>query len=498
MSVVIASRVASAAALRRASTSRPHGWRGILPFVAVTVLARVLILRLPLTPDEGGYLLAASQWHHGASTYGAYFVDRPPLLMAVFALADSLGGALALRLIGVLAAALAVAIAGRIGGRYAAAAAALFLITPGFGTTNVDGELLALPLVLGGLYALVIAFAPTTCRPYRAAFGAGVLAMGAFLVKQDMVDVFLAAASAGVVSAFRRGRGQAVRVVAAFAAAAVLTGCTAIGLAWMRGTSPSHLWDALVTFRVEAGSVISAEGAAAGGTAERLHGMLWALGLSGAPLVALAALLAAGRPVLRRACDRPSGFDLRWLALPVLGWETVGVLLGGSYWLHYLIALIPGLVLLLAAVPAGRPGWRNRRWVLGALIVAGLSTAVAFTHLLMHPSSLRADAQVSAYLSAHRSQGDTAVVGFGHPNIVYAAGMMSPYEHLWSLSARVRDPHLTALTALMSGPQAPRWIVVAGASLGTWGVDATVADEVMHRSYRLATTAGGWEIFEHW
>lgn len=169
---------------------------------------------------DAGHLLAASQWHHGTSTYGAYFVDRPPLLMAVFALADLLGGGLALRMIGLLAAALAVAIAGRIGGRYAAAAAALLVITPSFGTTNVDGELLALPLVLGGLYALLVAFAPTTERPSRVAAAAGVLAMAAFLVKQDMVDVFVAAASVGVVFAAGRQWRQARAVLAGFAGGA--------------------------------------------------------------------------------------------------------------------------------------------------------------------------------------------------------------------------------------------------------------------------------------
>ncbi|MGZ6585669.1 MAG: hypothetical protein ACXVHX_15215 [Solirubrobacteraceae bacterium] len=496
MSVLIESQGAAPVALPRVSQTVPHTWRGGLPFVAVTVVARLLIARLPLTPDEGGYLLAASQWHHGTSTYGAYFVDRPPLLMAVFALADLLGGGLALRMIGLLAAALAVAIAGRIGGRYAAAAAALLVITPSFGTTNVDGELLALPLVLGGLYALLVAFAPTTERPSRVAAAAGVLAMAAFLVKQDMVDVFVAAASAGVVFAAGRQWRQAGAVLAGFAGGGAMAATSALGLAWMRGTSPTRLWDALVTFRVQAGSVITAAGAAAGGTSERLHNMLQALALSGAPLVAIAAVIAGGRPVLALIPNRPWGFDLRWAALPVLAWELLGALLGGSYWLHYLIALIPGLVLMIAAAPERPPGAWGRRWVLGTLYITAVSTAVAFAHLLTDSGSPSADAQVSAYLADHRSVGDTVVVGFGHPNVVYGAGMTSPYEYLWSLPARVRDPRLTALTDLMRGPHPPQWIVVAGTSLETWGINAAFADQVLHRSYQLATTAGEWEVFD--
>ena len=38
-------------------------------------------LARPLSPDEGGFLLVASQWEPGTSLYGHYWVDRPPLLM---------------------------------------------------------------------------------------------------------------------------------------------------------------------------------------------------------------------------------------------------------------------------------------------------------------------------------------------------------------------------------------------------------------------------------
>jgi hypothetical protein len=52
------------------------GW---LPFVGA-----------PASPDEGGYLLVASQWSRGTSLYGNYWVDRPPLLIGVHELAVAL------------------------------------------------------------------------------------------------------------------------------------------------------------------------------------------------------------------------------------------------------------------------------------------------------------------------------------------------------------------------------------------------------------------------
>ena len=65
-----------------------------------------------------------------------------------------------------------------------------------------------------------------------------------------------------------------------------------------------------------------------------------------------------------------------------------------------------------------------------------------------------------------------AVVAFGAANILEATGLRSPYPDLWSLPVRVHDPDLADLTALLDGPDRPTWLVVAGASLGTWGVDA--------------------------
>jgi hypothetical protein len=81
--------------------------------VAVAVLA-VVALRLPMIAnpaglDESGYLLVGGQWHAGGtSLYGDYWVERPPMLISIFAAAAHAGGLVTLRLIGCLAAALVV------------------------------------------------------------------------------------------------------------------------------------------------------------------------------------------------------------------------------------------------------------------------------------------------------------------------------------------------------------------------------------------------------
>jgi len=184
--------------------ARPRRRRAVVPGIAAAAAAAWLpFLTFPLSPDEGGFLMVAGQWHPGTSLYGDYWVDRPPLLIGLFQLADLGGGAVALRLLGILAVVVSVLLAARLGRILAprrpaaeiaaAATAAVFLSTPFFGTTEVNGELLAVPFVLGGLVALVRGSAAATRSvALRWWAGAGVLAMSAAAIKQSEVDVFLA------------------------------------------------------------------------------------------------------------------------------------------------------------------------------------------------------------------------------------------------------------------------------------------------------------------
>ena len=87
------------------------------------------------------------------------------------------------------------------------------------------------------------------------------------------------------------------------------------------------------------------------------------------------------------------------------------------------------------------------------------------------------------------------MVAFGGPNILQATGLRSPYPDLWSLPVRVHDPELHDLGGLLAGEDRPRWVVVAGRSLGSWGIDGSAANKVLADHYTLETTAGGWTIW---
>lgn len=491
---------------RRRVAALVRGPGAVVAIALVTGLLWLPNLTRPLSSDEGGFLIVASQWSPGDSLYGNYWVDRPPLLIVLFELAHVGGGMVALRLLGLTAIVLSVLLAGRIGAlaaptaRWApplvAATGGVFSVTPRFGANAVDGELLAVPLVLasilGALLAVRGAAAPGEGGRRQRAWWvvAGASAMAALLVKQSMADGFILAATVVLwLLAHARVR-EAARAALSFALGAGAMLGTVLAWADSRGTTPAGLWRAVVVFRADAAAVISTQASAA--TPARARELAMSFLASGAVVVLLAALVQRPRRP-RRAVGPVALPDLRLLAAAVLAWELVAVISGGSYWLHYLIGLVPGLVLSASAVAAHRP---RRGWLLAAGVVYATVSAVTSTvELAAHDRGDHPSLAVERYLIAHARPGDTGVVAFGEPALLQAAGLSSPYPHLWSLPVRVLDPHLVEFTAVITGPERPTWAIVNGSSLATWGVDARAAQPAFDREYRLVDVEGDYEVF---
>jgi hypothetical protein len=490
-----------------AAAGRLPGGVPVLLVLLASVLARLPLLTRPLSPDEGGYAMVAAQWSPGTSLYGSYWVDRPPLLITLFRLADLLGsGPVGVRLVGLVAVGSAVLLAAALGRAVtglegwapeqarrapvvAASTAAVFLASPLFGAGEVDGELLAAPFLLAGLTAVVRA-AATPCRRTALSWwtAAGTLAVAAAAVKQDMLDVFVAAAVVAVLGARRRAtpRHGLLAPLAAFGAGAVACGTTLLAWTALHGTDPAALWDAVVTFRLEAATVIARS--APHTTSARATGVLAASVGSGALALVVVGLVPTRSP-------RPAtGRGAILLAGAVLAWELVGVVGGGSYWLHYLVGTVPGLV--LAAVAAAGGSRVRRRALRGVLLWAAAVAAVEVAVTAVTGVGTNADdVAVSSYLVRHEQPGDTGVVAFGDPVLLQAAHLPSPYAELWSLPVRVRDPDLVQLAAVLRGPDRPTWLVVDGTSLATWGVDPARARPLVHRDYELVHVVDHWRLF---
>ncbi|GAA3678746.1 hypothetical protein GCM10022237_42640 [Nocardioides ginsengisoli] len=473
----------------------------------VTVLAWAPFLTQPLTADEAGFLMLGREWGHGTSLYGNYWVDRPPVLLWLYRLGAHLmpvttpaGGLTApgVRLLGVMAAGAAVVLAGVLAAAVASrlqierpgwtivgapVLAGALLTTPLFGMPETNGEVLAVPFVLLGLWAAVRALeAPTGRRTLAWAAGAGAAGMTAMLIKQSLADALVFGLVLALLSPQRR------RLLAGLAGGAISVLAGALASAAALGTTPAGLWDAVVVFRIHASAVISTS--ASSSTPQRMSHVAQAFVTSGAALVLVATVV----PVLRRVLRPTPERALPAAAMALVAWELVGVAAGGSYWMHYLTGLVPGLVLLVALA---RPAGRARHLLAACLAVTALSTTIAWTQLALSAPTVSADAQVETYLRAHAAPGDGVVVAFGHPNIVAGSGLQSPYPQLWSLPVRVRDPHLTAFTQVLSGPDAPRWVVVAGNGVASWGLDATRAQQYLDQHYTDQVRYGGLHVWEH-
>jgi hypothetical protein len=460
----------------------------------VVVLARLLFVTRPATPDEAGFLVVASQWHvGGTSLYGNYWVDRPPLLIGIFRVADLAGGLTALRVIGAIAAAVTVALLastarrafGRRAGVPTAVVAAGLLVTPMFGALAVNGELLAAPFIALGIRLAVEAMeAEDPLAARAAALGTGVAAVLALLVKQNMADVGVFALVCWVAAwaTHRLTRRDLLDRVALTAVGGLVGYAVVMLWAMAHGTSPLGVYEATYPFRIHAGQVLAD---IPGNTADvRLSRLAVSAVLSGAVFV----LLAFGALVVRRARREP----VVWALLASGTFAVVSILAGGSYWLHYLIQVVPVVALAAGAVAAVAPVARDR-WAgaLAALVAA--SAAVAMTVTLIHPPPAPGSV-VGKALAESAQPGDTVLSAFGDADILRATGMSSPYPYLWSLPSRTLDPDMTLLRGLLAGPDAPTWIVVRGsgtmARLGSHGVASMIQNR-----YRVVGEVCGRSIY---
>jgi hypothetical protein len=302
--------------------------------------------------------------------------------------------------------------------------AAALLSSPLFGMPETDGEVLAVPFVLLGLVCLVAALRrPWGARVILLGVGAGASGMAAALVKQNVIDVFVFGV---VLVVLLRGRVSRLggRLAAVGAGAAGMLGAAVAG-AGARGTSAGGLWDAIVVFRIRAAGVIGSSASEA--TPQRMTGLIVAFLASGAALVlAVSAATVLARTVRVRRQATPAALSpaesaagLTWPVVALVAWELCGALLGGSYWLHYLTGLLPGLVLMIAIA---RPGlWSRRVLTVAVAYIAAASLAV-WVHHVATPAAVSSDAQVMSYLREHAQASDGSWSGSDIPTSSPAAG----------------------------------------------------------------------------
>jgi 4-amino-4-deoxy-L-arabinose transferase-like glycosyltransferase len=441
-------------------------------------LVRLLTLVGPLHPDEAGYLLVAQGWRSGGpNLYGHYFVDRPPLLIALYRVAVMTGWPSTIRVLASISAVLFVVAAawaarqvvGDRGVRWAALAAGALVTTPLLMAQEADGEIFAAPLVMVAVALTLAAVRRGGGRSFVLAVGAGVAAGCAVMVKQNFVDALVFAVTLLVVGVHQRlvNRGTAARVASGGVLGGMLVVAGALAyVAWSR-VGLSVAWTAVFGFRGTALDVIEDHS---------LHApMVRAVELVGLgvltgvlPLVVVL-LLEAVRSRLR-------GSPVAWAVGVTLVVEVAAMASGGSYWPHYLLQLAP--MVALAAGLWAEDASRVRAAV--AFVVASSVAATAVT-VLTGAASGHTGQAVGTWLSESARSGDTATVLYGNADVQQASGMTSPYPQLWTLPMRTLDPHLADLRTVLRGRHGPTWVVAWG-NLDPWHIDAH------HRTAHALTT----------
>ncbi|MPZ60428.1 MAG: hypothetical protein GEU93_03840 [Propionibacteriales bacterium] len=450
------------------------------PLAVGAALLGALVLRSPflgttLESDEAGFLLVARQWTVGGPhLYGDLWVDRPPLLIVIFRIASWLGDDVAVRVVGSLAVAGLVVAAGRsgwlVGGRrgawWSALTAAALGATPALGTHDSNSELLAVPFVM--LCVALTLKSVGSRTPWGRgglAFAAGFAGSCALLVKQSFVDGLLFGGVLLVALAATRAWswGRAVRILGVGAAGSLVPAAAAVVWSVVYGPGAKVLWLTMYDFRLQATDVIAEQHSEA--PIRRLGVLLLLAVVSGVVLLGWAFLRARYRQIRR-------GDPVAIATLAMLGVGVLGIALGASYWHRYLIQLIPGLALaagLVAAQPDRAGVWMRRAIVVtaGSACVAVLTVAGFFAVLAKPEASA---ASLGDWLAESSAPGDTAVVLYGHANVLERSGLGTPYPYLWSLPIRTRDPELADLRVTLSGRDAPAW-VVAWDALNSWDID---------------------------
>jgi hypothetical protein len=483
------------------TTTRRSSWPGprwFLPsLITATALLRFPALLWPLTPDEAGFLLVARNVVPApGSLYGTYWVDRPPTLIAYYWLTDALAGPYGPRFVAVLASSMLIVgvyraayiAAGIRAARCGAVAAAAWLVNPQLNAWTGKGEVIGVTLVALSCWAS-IATVSSSARPrLMTAFVAGLTAGLAVGFKQNLLGGVVFGVALIGFSALRRQTSvpDAVRA-ASVATVGVILSWAPVAL-WVLYTPTD--WHAffyqVVGFRADASTVlVSVHSTALENRLSGLWEVFWAIGMGWA---LTASLLTQ---------------QLRWRSLGViypalacmLACDIAGVMAGGSYWRAYLIPLIVPISLLLALMSKAE-GWRR---TLATVLVLGV-VSVTGKDLYDHSKSRLSGSDSPVEYNAGRAiravarPHDTIVSLYGHPEVVEASHLRSPYPFLWSLPMRTIDPRLQELSALLEGSDAPTWVLVV-LPLDSWGLDSARVGLALQTRYVLVSERCGMKTY---
>lgn len=410
------------------------------------------LVRLPflgsIGPDEGGYAYVAWQWARGHALYSGVWVDRPQGLILVYRLLISIShSAWAIRL-GAVVAGVAITLllvwVGRLfdGERTGLLAGGLFAVAglgPHVEGFTFNGELAAAVPSTAAVGAALVAWRRDSRRWLAAA---GLLGGTALLMKQSGFDGLAVAFAVALVAKPRLARVGLVSV-----GAAVPLGASALA-GWFTGWNA--YWTALVAYHFDPST-----------GSGRLTHLGQSLPVVASDVLPLAVAALVGLWVLRR---RP---ELRF-ALVWLGAAVVGVNVGGLYWPHYYIQVLPPLCLLggaaLARIRVQALGWATAAVValpafafLGALVQASESSR---EQMVKYALGYENDQRVARYVRSHTSPANRVYAFVSRADFYFLANREAASPYIWAHPLNTIPGAKAALARTLSTPQRPRLVVL--------------------------------------
>jgi hypothetical protein len=157
----------------------------------------------------------------------------------------------------------------------------------------------------------------------------------------------------------------------------------------------------------------------------------------------------------------------RRAALPiVLTWlaaACVGVNLGGSYWPHYYLQLLPPVSLLAAAAVAGTSGRSRRGLILTSAVLPTLVWIAALLpmtpaqrqHAVPYYGRALRDQRVAAVVRAETRSTDQIYVLASEANIYFLSQRSTSYPYLWGKPITKIPGSVGRLRALLSSGHRP-------------------------------------------
>ncbi len=452
------------------------------------VAARVFFFELPMIHDEGGYALAARGWFEGTGRlYDDLWISRPQGIFAIYGLTmKTMGyGVAAFRAMAWIFGTLTVVAIWLFARRWTSPRSALLAVFVGtllLGAPNLEGYT-ANAEVFAGMPAAFAAFwllrQAQTGWTRRGLIGIGLLIGVSTLLKPSGVTLWPAVLLFFMLTSNDSLRERAKRggwVTVGLLTAAALTFAHGITLGF------SDFFYATILYRFQQQSALSV------GLMHNLRALGWMF-INAAEFFLLIGLVWIFRlrlpliPVLEQPTktDSPLWWLPEWLrklrsndpgGLILVLWLTaaaVGVFMGGDYWTHYLILLVPPVALWLARAIDGirhaLSGWRQYLALLMFALLLILPYGVAmdgtdgiYQRLYRHPG-YPAQNQVARYIRERTSPEQTIYVAFDQASLYYLADRKPAYRHLYDQELRALPNSYADIIAILSSDDRPVYIV---------------------------------------